>query len=522
MYQSSPPPLPFPGEAAQAPVYPYAYHQQPQPYASTSSQPYPYYAPAQAAYDPYAVPATPQYQYQQPGSARPLPQPGNRPLPQPSSARALPQPPTKQRSLPTVPQRYSPAVDPRYQYTNQPSQALNQAPIIDSSSRPASYGAAVASLNHSPSIPQHHAGPGPPIPPPRQEPTRTESAPIPPIRHDSVTSIRNDTPAQSNGSPALSGAGSEFGSQTDSPVQSISSRTASIRSVDSFGGVKGTDSLGRRKQWTSWDRGASRKPVLENDIADLKLQDGPQTESQAVPIAPKRQESAPARYGAPIANAATPSKPDMPSFSINEESSSTATIPSFTVSEEPNKPDIPTFSISVEESAKHDIPIFSISEDKPDLPTFSISEESKPDVPTFSFSADDDPPPTGPSISFSVAPPTPKEQSTSEYFPKVLDPSPSTQATPSPAQPTVPAQPTTTSLSNDMLCGGCNLPIAGKVVSAMKRRWHPDCFTCTHCATSLEHVAFYEHDGRPYCHFDYHEVRQLLCYSFNEADENIV
>ena len=57
-----------------------------------------------------------------------------------------------------------------------------------------------------------------------------------------------------------------------------------------------------------------------------------------------------------------------------------------------------------------------------------------------------------------------------------------------------------------LICGGCNGPIIGRIVSAMGSRWHPQCFRCTVCEELLEHVSSYEHDGRPYCHLDYHEV----------------
>ena len=33
---------------------------------------------------------------------------------------------------------------------------------------------------------------------------------------------------------------------------------------------------------------------------------------------------------------------------------------------------------------------------------------------------------------------------------------------------------------------------------------------CTVCKELLEHVSSYEHNGRPYCHLDYHEVRVCL------------
>lgn len=29
---------------------------------------------------------------------------------------------------------------------------------------------------------------------------------------------------------------------------------------------------------------------------------------------------------------------------------------------------------------------------------------------------------------------------------------------------------------------------------------------CSLCAEALEHVSSYEHEGRPFCHLDYHEV----------------
>ncbi|CAJ0745087.1 8254_t:CDS:2 [Entrophospora sp. SA101] len=60
-------------------------------------------------------------------------------------------------------------------------------------------------------------------------------------------------------------------------------------------------------------------------------------------------------------------------------------------------------------------------------------------------------------------------------------------------------------------CGGCGKSITGKVLSAMGKKWHPDHFTCTKCNTSLEHVAFFEQDGLPYCHLDFHELFSPRC-----------
>ncbi|RDW94130.1 LIM domain protein [Aspergillus mulundensis] len=81
-------------------------------------------------------------------------------------------------------------------------------------------------------------------------------------------------------------------------------------------------------------------------------------------------------------------------------------------------------------------------------------------------------------------------------------------------------------------CEACSLPIAGKVVTAAGTRFHPECFTCHHCHTALECVAFYQepdakrnerlaessadedaHSLRFYCHLDFHEMFSPRCKS---------
>jgi len=73
-------------------------------------------------------------------------------------------------------------------------------------------------------------------------------------------------------------------------------------------------------------------------------------------------------------------------------------------------------------------------------------------------------------------------------------------------------------------CGGCGGPIIGRIVSAIGERWHPECFRCTICNELLEHVSSYEHDGRPYCHLDYHESFAPRCYHCKTAiiDERFI
>lgn len=93
-------------------------------------------------------------------------------------------------------------------------------------------------------------------------------------------------------------------------------------------------------------------------------------------------------------------------------------------------------------------------------------------------------------------------------------------------------------------CSSCALPISGRIVTAsgssstnLKARFHPECFTCYHCATPLECVSFYPEPDqkrldrlggmgieatspeaandplRFYCHLDFHEFFSPRCRS---------
>lgn len=61
-----------------------------------------------------------------------------------------------------------------------------------------------------------------------------------------------------------------------------------------------------------------------------------------------------------------------------------------------------------------------------------------------------------------------------------------------------------------LLCAGCDHPIIGRIVNAMKKRFHPACFKCDECGELLEHVSSYEWEGKAFCHLDYHDVRIVL------------
>ncbi|EAS31612.2 LIM domain-containing protein [Coccidioides immitis RS] len=82
-------------------------------------------------------------------------------------------------------------------------------------------------------------------------------------------------------------------------------------------------------------------------------------------------------------------------------------------------------------------------------------------------------------------------------------------------------------------CAACGLPISGRIVTACDHRLHPECFTCYHCSTALECVAFYQEPEssraerlagsddddqemnypRFYCHLDFHELFSPRCKS---------
>ncbi|KAG1720052.1 hypothetical protein EDB19DRAFT_1779580 [Suillus lakei] len=77
---------------------------------------------------------------------------------------------------------------------------------------------------------------------------------------------------------------------------------------------------------------------------------------------------------------------------------------------------------------------------------------------------------------------------------------------------------------NGLSCAGCGGPIIGRIVSAMGQRWHPGCFRCSACNELLEHVSSFEHEGKPYCHLDYHENFAPRCFHCKTAiiDERFI
>ncbi|XP_034618059.1 leupaxin [Trachemys scripta elegans] len=60
-------------------------------------------------------------------------------------------------------------------------------------------------------------------------------------------------------------------------------------------------------------------------------------------------------------------------------------------------------------------------------------------------------------------------------------------------------------------CASCRKPIAGKMITALGKTWHPEHFTCTQCGQEIGSTAFYERGGLAYCQEDYHQLFSPRC-----------
>lgn len=62
-------------------------------------------------------------------------------------------------------------------------------------------------------------------------------------------------------------------------------------------------------------------------------------------------------------------------------------------------------------------------------------------------------------------------------------------------------------------CKKCNNAIVENFISALDSYWHPRCFVCFECGMGFNTSTFYEHSNMPYCEFHYHQKRGSLCNS---------
>jgi paxillin len=115
----------------------------------------------------------------------------------------------------------------------------------------------------------------------------------------------------------------------------------------------------------------------------------------------------------------------------------------------------------------------------------------------------------------SVAAPPPPKVSVPVPAPPSISMPASKPTIATPATPSVSSNDEKVSVPNPLYasirCGGCQKAISGVVINAMGKRWHANCFNCKQCGENLEHMAFFEKDGFPYCGLDYHEQFSLRC-----------
>ncbi|XP_070557778.1 paxillin-like [Ptychodera flava] len=61
-------------------------------------------------------------------------------------------------------------------------------------------------------------------------------------------------------------------------------------------------------------------------------------------------------------------------------------------------------------------------------------------------------------------------------------------------------------------CSKCDEKISGTVITALTKKWHPDCFKCNKCKENLRGKTFFkDKDGEPLCEDDYTEHEAARC-----------
>ncbi|KAF7312212.1 Flap endonuclease 1 [Mycena indigotica] len=169
---------------------------------------------------------------------------------------------------------------------------------------------------------------------------------------------------------------------------------------------------------------------------------------------------------------------------------------------------VPTLTFDPPSTPKSAVPSFTItSSSPPSVPIISLPDDSPPSV-NIKINLPDD---EGPSISIEEVDTKPK--STPEVYEVPGISFSGGLPSSSSASRVLPATAPNTRQLRGIACGGCNKYIVGRIVNAMRLRWHPECFVCCVCSENLEHVSSYERDGRAYCHLDYHEHFAPRCFS---------
>ena len=61
-------------------------------------------------------------------------------------------------------------------------------------------------------------------------------------------------------------------------------------------------------------------------------------------------------------------------------------------------------------------------------------------------------------------------------------------------------------LKRGSLCANCEMPINGRCITALNKKYHPEHFACSFCFQHLNKCTFKEQNDKLYCH---------LCFSQN-------
>lgn len=60
-------------------------------------------------------------------------------------------------------------------------------------------------------------------------------------------------------------------------------------------------------------------------------------------------------------------------------------------------------------------------------------------------------------------------------------------------------------------CAACNQVVTGKVINAINRTWHSQCFACDYCNVPFDGNVFYERDGKAFCKTHFQPQQQSVC-----------
>jgi len=66
-------------------------------------------------------------------------------------------------------------------------------------------------------------------------------------------------------------------------------------------------------------------------------------------------------------------------------------------------------------------------------------------------------------------------------------------------------------------CGSCGKPVRGECTNALNQSWHVDCFVCQYCRKAFTDGAFFEVQGKPFCKLHYHANAGSVCGGCSKA-----